>query len=45
LIGSQLRAFAHAWSLTEETDKPPAWADKIVARVSAMSAQATLRGE
>jgi len=45
LIGSQLRAFARAYAVTEEMDKPPEWADKIVARVSAMSAQARMRGE
>ena len=45
LIGSRLREFAHAYTLTEENEKPPPWADKLVARVSAMSAQAKMRGE
>ncbi len=45
LIGSALRQFADAYALVEQETKPPAWADKLVARVSAMSAQARMRGE
>ena len=45
LIGSRLRELATAYALTEGTGKAPQWADRLVARVSAMSAQARMRGE
>lgn len=45
LIGSRLRELANAYALCEQSEKPPQWADRLVARVSAMSAQARMRGE
>jgi hypothetical protein len=45
LIGSRMRELATAYALTEGDGKPPKWADTLVARVSAMDAQARMRGE